>query len=409
MSGTLGLALRHLRFHWGRSLIMLACLTLVLVLPITVNLLVSQYQTGLLARGAATPLLLGARGSRVDLVLKSLYFESDYSDRIIESDANALREAGFGRVIPLHIRHRVLPHANAELERSLQLDDAPLVGTDLSYFELRGLSAAQGSLPLFLGDAVVGARVAERFGLAPGDHLVTRPERAYDPGRSFQLKIPVVGVLAPNGTTDDAAVFADVRTTWVVDGIGHGHDAVDQVWDPSLVSRDTGSNGVLVATPKLARLQEITPQNRADYHFHGDTAGFPLTSAILVPNSDKMRTIAKARYGSNETLFLLEPSAVIQEVMGLVFQVKRFYDTNLLLVTISTALFMALVILLSARLRQPELETLNKLGSPRRTAFWLLAWEIIVLLAISALIASALGLALNWLVSSQGISLLSAA
>ncbi len=409
MSGTLGLALRHLRFHRGRSLIILACLTLVLVLPITVNLLLSQYQTGLLARGAATPLLLGARGSRVDLVLKSLYFESDYGDRIIESDANALREAGFGQVIPLHIRHRVLPHANAEVARSLQLDDAPLVGTDLGYFDLRGLSAAQGSLPLFLGDAVVGARVAERFGLTLGDHLVTRPERAYDPGRSFQLKIPVVGVLAANGTADDAAVFADVRTAWVVDGIGHGHDAVDQIRDPSLVRRETDSKGVLVATPKLARLQEITPQNRADYHFHGDTDGFPLTSAILVPHSDKMRTIAKARYGSNETLFLLEPSAVIQEVMGLVLRVKRFYDTNLLLVTVSTALFMALVILLSARLRQSELETLHKLGAPRRTAFWLLAWEIIVLLAISTLLAGTLGLILNWLVSSRGLSLLSAA
>ena len=398
MSGIFGLALRHLLFQRFRSCIIVACLTLVLVMPLTANVLLSKFQSGLLARGQSTPLLLGSRGSRVDLVLKSLYFDTDYSENIVKADSDELRDMGFGPVLPLHLRHRVLPADTRAA--TLEVEDAPLVGTDPAYLQFRGLVPARGSPPLFIGDAVLGAGAATRMGLDIGDYLMTRPESAYNPDRSFQLKMPVVGVLAPTGTPDDEAAFTDIKTAWVVDGIGHGHEAVDRIDDPTLVERDAATPSVSVATPKLARLREITPENRGDFHFHGDTGEYPVTAAILVPRDGKARTIALARYGDGGPSFLVEPTQVIEEVLGLVVRVKRFYDANLLLVTTSTVLFMALIITLSAQLRRDEMATLHRLGAPRGTVFWLQAWEILLLLLVSAVLATGAGLAVRFALES---------
>ena len=46
----------------------------------------------------------------------------------------------------------------------------------------------------------------------------------YDLSAEYPLKMRVTGILAPTGTPDDLAVFTDVKTAWVIDGIGHGHD-----------------------------------------------------------------------------------------------------------------------------------------------------------------------------------------
>ena len=36
----------------------------------------------------------------------------------------------------------------------------------------------------------------------------------------------MVGILAPTSTPDDEAVFVDIKTAWVISGIGHGHEDV---------------------------------------------------------------------------------------------------------------------------------------------------------------------------------------
>lgn len=386
MSGVILLAWRHLLYHRGRSLILVACLTMTMLLPLSVQRLVDHYETTLRARAASTPLLVGAKGNRFDLVLKSLYFETGYADHVTMADADAIDERGFGRAIPLYIRHTAHRHG-ADGTAEAGLESVPVVGTTLAYLDLRGLEVADGTPPLFLGDAVAGAEAARRLGLAPGDALLSDPLAAYDPGRSFQLKMPVVGVLAPSGTPDDDAVFVDLKTAWVIDGIGHGHDDPRTVADDGVVDRAQSTADNVVATRKLARYQEITPENRSSFHFHAERGDLPVTALVLVPDSDKQRTIALGWYNLHETRQLLEPAAVVEELMGLVFEIKRFFDANFVVVGATTALLVALVLLLSYRLRREEMATLAKIGCPRGTAVWLQASELLVLLGVSAVLA----------------------
>ena len=104
----------------------------------------------------------------------------------------------------------------------------------------------------------------------------------------------VVGVLAPTNSADDLAVFVDVKTAWVVQGLVHGHQDLSEVTDPTLVM--DRSDGKVTATAKLAQYTQITPQNIDSFHFHGDPADYPITAVIALPRDQKAGAILRGRY-----------------------------------------------------------------------------------------------------------------
>ena len=77
MSDTLYLAWRYLRFHKGKTAILVASLAILLFLPAGLQVLVSRTAAQLRARADSTPLLIGAKGSSLDLAIDTLYFASD--------------------------------------------------------------------------------------------------------------------------------------------------------------------------------------------------------------------------------------------------------------------------------------------------------------------------------------------
>jgi zinc transport system substrate-binding protein len=88
------------------------------------------------------------------------------------------------------------------------------------------------------------------------------------------------------------------------------------------------------------------------------------------------------------------PKAVVSDTLDLVFRVKRFFDAQAMLVGVATALLLSLVVLLSLRLRRGEMETMFKIGCARMTIVWLLATEIVIVLAVGLAIA----VGLSWVV-----------
>ncbi len=370
--GVLFLAGRYLRFHRAKTAILLACVTITLGLPLTVRELVTRFEAGLLARARVTPLVVGAPGSRFDLVLHALYFRARPPGRVTMEVAEHIRGTGFAQAIPLHARHTAR--------------GAPVVGTSLAYFGFRGLQVAEGQGLTRLGDCVVGATAARELGLAPGARMMTDPENVFDIAGSYPVNLRVTGILAPRGTPDDGAVFVDVKTAWLVEGLAHGHqDVARSTNDEVILSRDAGN---VVANAALPQYVEVTETNLASFHFHGDPAGFPITAVIAVPADQKSGTLLRGRFqGGPRTEQLLVPVAVVEELMGLVFRVKRFFDANMILVGGSTALFLVLVVLLSLRLRRREMEVLYMLGCSRGLMVRLQAAELGFVVAVSLLLA----------------------
>jgi hypothetical protein len=80
MNDVLYLAWRYLRFNRGKAAVLVGSISLILFLPAALQVVVREAARALTARADATPLLLGARGSAVDLTLGALYFREPSLD-----------------------------------------------------------------------------------------------------------------------------------------------------------------------------------------------------------------------------------------------------------------------------------------------------------------------------------------
>ena len=147
MRDVLYLAWRYLAYHRFKTLILTGSITLIVFLPAALNVLVGQSARELTARAEATPLLVGARGSPLELVLSSLYFESDTPTLTTYAQAVRLGETGLALPMPLYVRFAARGH--------------PIVGTTLEYFGFRRLRIAEGRSMTVLGDCVLGSAAAE--------------------------------------------------------------------------------------------------------------------------------------------------------------------------------------------------------------------------------------------------------
>ncbi len=371
MKGVLLLSWRHAWHHRKATLILTACIALSVFLPAATDVLIRDYQRDLMARAQGTPLLAGAKGNRFDLTLDALYFRASALEPIPASELDALGTAG-DLAIPLHVRFTAR--------------GVPIVGTSPEYFELRGAAAAEGTLPMRLGDVVLGATVAERLGLSTGDALFSDQQELYDISRPPALKMRVSGVLAPCSTADDDAVFVDVKTAWVIEGISHGHDEAAAVDEALLIGRTEETVRVSRA---LIEYNEITPENIDSFHLHEARELLPLTAVIVVPRDDKAGTLIKARVNASAAYQIVVPTAVIDDLMAFVFRLKTVFDTFSTVLAVSTLLLVLLVVMLSMRLRAGEMRTLDHMGCSRFTVAKLYAAEIVLVCGVSLALAGA--------------------
>ena len=375
MKGILFLAWRYVCFHKTKTLILIACIFLTAILPIAIRILLSRFENSLVQRADATPAMIGAKGSSLDLVLHGLYFDRPSSQTLPFAEVKRIRATGLAEPVPIY--------------SAFHAASFPIVGTSLNYFDQRRLTIQSGQPLTTLGDCVIGCTVAESLKLGPGDSLLSDRENMLDIAGKYPLKMNVAGVLNATGTADDNAVFVDLKTAWVIDGFGHGHQELqNESDDAKIISRNKNQ---VVASAAVLPYTEITDQNIDSFHFHGSDDDFPVSAILAFTDSEKDNTILQGQYNETDSNFqFTRPAIVVRELISVMFRIKRFFDANATLIGVSTLLLLLLVMLLSAKLRTPEMETLFKIGCGRGTVLWLQAAELtIVIAAAGCLIATA--------------------
>jgi putative ABC transport system permease protein len=373
MIDSLYIAWKYIGYNKAKTATLVACITLISFLPVALQLLLNESERQLMSRAVSTPLVIGAKGSALDLVMNTIYFGDQVPELITMAASARVDDTELALPIPLYVRFRARGN--------------PVVGTTLDYFDFRGLKIRKGRQLALLGDCVLGATVAEALSLNPGGSLVSSPGTLFDLAGVYPLKMKVVGVLQKSHTSDDLAVFVDLKTTWVIQGLGHGHKDVTKLKDPTLVLKRTKSN--VAATAKLYHFTEITQSNMNDFHFHGNLEGYPITAVIALPHDEKSGTILRGRYLSEgETEQIIRPADVIDGLLQNIFRIKNVLDAVISLVVLATILAIVLVFALSIRLRQREIKTIFKLGCSRLTIVRLVAAEISIIVMASGLMCT---------------------
>ena len=384
MSGPFKLACQYILFHKYKSLILIASVFLTAILPIAIKILLSQFNEKIVSRADNTPAVIGAKGSSLDLSLNAIYFKSGSVDPIPFGELANLRDQGSAKAIPIHAMFTAR--------------DYSVVGTSLDYFSFRGLNLREGSQFTTLGDCVLGSKVADALGTSVGEYIISDRDNVLDLAGQTPLRLNVVGILNDSRSPDDWAIFVDVKTTWIIQGLGHGHQDLSNEDEESgkILSK---TEDKIVASAGVAAYIEVTPNNIESFHFHGDADEFPLTSIIAVSQDVKSETILEGQYSGDTDVQFTKPSDDVRELMSLVFRVKQFFDANAILIAISTALLLLLVVLLSLRLRKREMETMFKLGCSKSTIIQLQLAEMLIIFVAAAIL---LGLAVWGLTNVSG-------
>lgn len=368
---SLYLAWRYLSFYKARSLVLICCITIIAALPLVLETLVDESERQLSVRAQSSPLLIGAKGSSLDLVMNSLYFSDEQPEQITMEAVDQVLESGLAAPIPLLIRYRARTF--------------PVVGTTLDYFDFRQLETEEGQMFSLLGQCVLGAEAARTLKLSTGDTIISSPEAIFDIAGVYPLKMTIAGVLRESNSADDRAVFVDIKTAWIIGGLGHGHTDVTKSADDSVILKRDGAN--VTANAKLMQYQEITEDNIDSFHLHGNPANFPITAVLAVPMDDKSATILQGRYLDTDTPYqIVRPMEVIDALLATIFRIRTVLDGIILLVGFVTLLALVLVFALSLRLREKEIETIFKLGASRSTVAWLLGAEISIIIVFSGFI-----------------------
>lgn len=370
MKNTLLLAWRYVTYHKFKTLLMILCIVLTTLLPIALSILLGQFNRQIVSRAESTPLIAGALGSRLDLAMHALYFQTRAPGTITLGQQEVVGD--LGTAIPLHVRFTA--------------QKIPVVGTSLDYFEFRGLTLSGGFGLTRLGDCVLGINVASQLKKKTGDVVLTDRENLFDLAGQYPLKLRVAGVLNRTNTPDDNVIFVDVKTTWVIEGLGHGHDDLENETDQGLVSRD---GDTIQATAAVLPYVEITENNMDSFHFHGDFNDFPITALIVNPLDAKSEAIVQGRFEREDIGAQVSvPTVVVQELMGLVFRVQKFFNANAIMIALSTLLLLALVIMLSIRLRKNEMQTMFKIGCGRGTMAGLITAELAIVVFCAGVIVT---------------------
>lgn len=238
--------IRRRPLTWAFNVLTLSTgVALVLALVLVSQALDNRFRRDL----ADIDLVIGAKGSPLQIVLSAVFQMDTPTGNISLAEAGRFtRSALVARAVPVSMGDNVR--------------GARIVGTTLDYPKLYGAELATGrwwSQPM---EAVLGASVAQRLGLGPGQSFVGAHGLVGSADLHKRFPYRVVGVLKPTGAVVDRLVLTDLGSVWQV----HEHpDADEQATDPNrrevtaLLVKYRSAMGALMMPRLVAAVPDLQP------------------------------------------------------------------------------------------------------------------------------------------------------
>jgi len=316
-----------------------------LALPITSVTVVARYQSELKARSINPPLLVGARGDRFDLVLRSQFFVGELQQSLTYREFELLKRNDELVCVPLHLVH------------SAGGGQWPIVGTSSVYFHAQQLGMDKGNLFTEIGQCVVGVDVAAH--LQGVSVLKNDMSSAFGFGDMFPYELQVIGVLEKNNTPDDQAVFVSLETAWLLDGYGHAHQDGD---GGTAVNRNSVLHGLEGAHIPQHSETELSLIDRHLIHFHGDRSEYRISSVAVWPASQEANALLRVDYQDDRTTQVVVPGEEFEKLMNQVVRVKDILDLVFAILLCISAVMVLVASVQSVQLRRTHLDTMRYLG-----------------------------------------------
>ena len=318
------------------------------IATIVVLLLFSrQLERNLSENAEGIALVVGAKGSPLQLILSSIYHIDSPTGNIPVREAEAiLRHPMVRGAIPLALGDSYNGHR--------------IVGTEPAYLDLYEAAVAEGRLWEDELEVVVGAAVAEAEGLALGDAVVSAHGLAEGGMAHGERPMTVVGILGRTGRVADRLVLTSVETIWTVHD-PHGDEA-DEAAEHGEEHAEEPEGAAPARPPMPGAMPGMAP---------GGAPGMPQPNepqytALLITELPLVARIGFPRFINSQTnLQAADPNQETQRLLrllGVGLDALRAFGVILIL---AAALGVFIALYNALRERRYDLAVLRSLGASR--------------------------------------------
>lgn len=215
-----GLAFAYLRDRALNTALNILLLTLGVGTMVILVLFSSQLGARFERDARGVDLVVGAKGSPLQLILSSLYHVDVPTGNIPLSTLAALRrDPTVGQVIPL---------AQGDSLRGYRI-----IGSEPAYIDLYGGRLAAGRIWAAPYETVIGSEVARRTGARVGQKFVGSHGLSEGGAEHEHTPFTVTGILTPTGTVMDRLILTSVESVWEVHGLGHAEGSAEADHGPA--------------------------------------------------------------------------------------------------------------------------------------------------------------------------------
>jgi putative ABC transport system permease protein len=337
---------------------------------ITVLLLVQyQFEQKMTRDAAGIDLVVGAKGSPLQLILSSVYHIDFPTGNIKMEEAQ--------RISRSRLVKKVIPLAMGDNVQGLRI-----LGTNHDYLDLYAVKFAAGKAWEKPFEVTLGAESAKILGLKLGDsfsgsHGISMGSHDHD-----QHAFTVTGILAPSGKVVDRLVLTSIESVW------YTHDGEGEA-EP--ISSEDGEEASLAV--------EEAPELGMDPHLQAVAArGFPIT------DQDREVTTLLVRYRNPMAAIQLPRminSGTSMQAASPAFEMSRLFELLGVGISLLQGLAIALVVIAglsifialynSLKERKYDLAILRALGASRGQLVGLVFLEGISLTTLGALLGIGFG------------------
>ncbi|WP_433900908.1 ABC transporter permease [Sphingobacterium puteale] len=155
-------------------------------------------------------LVVGAKGSPLQLILSSVYHIDNPTGNIPLNELEPLRQNPLVQLaVPLSLGDNFKGHR--------------IVGTDSSFLAIYGTKINNGRIWKKNFEVVIGEQVAKKNNLKIGDQINSSHGLSKDGHSHDEHPFTIVGILKQNNNVTDNLILTNLESVWDVHGIAHDH------------------------------------------------------------------------------------------------------------------------------------------------------------------------------------------
>lgn len=210
---TINLVWKNIRQQWGSTTLSMLLTAFGVAILLVIYVSGDTFEKQLDNNSKDIDLVIGAKGSPLQLILSSLYHVDNPTGNISLAEANTIASNPLVRTAtPISLGDNYQGHR--------------IIGTDSSFMELYGLSIREGQFWSSSFEVLVGAEVARKHGLQIGQHIHGAHGLSADAHVHDDHPFTIVGILDKAHNVVDNLILSDLASVWEVHGIHHDHEHI---------------------------------------------------------------------------------------------------------------------------------------------------------------------------------------